>query len=505
MGAVAIGCTNDAPAPNASTPGGPAPLEPTAPLAPSPAATAPAAPSDPGDPAATPAPAFDPAVPPRWIAAAAGALPELNQVSLEQDMALAAEVLGPGGRLLFGAGPDSPTVQILGPSRSPDPVAVALGDLFSPRAGRDLRYRKTRLVHAEAATASTLLAALDHALAGSDEPLLLYLGGHGNIGAQPRHNTVSLWAQSALSVADLASRLDRSARPLRLVVTTCFSGGFAELVFRDADQTRGASPHERCGLFAAPWDLEATGCDPNPDRAAQQGYGLLLLEALRGHDRHGTPLPLAQLDLDADGTISLLEAHTRVRIASTSADVPTSTAERWLRHAAPDEGPERAVSLPEEDAVVRALARRLRLTGREAEAYLELQRIEDDIEATGRALDEAQRAEELTYRRAAAELLARWPVLDDPWHPDQPRILRAHHDAIAAHLQRSKSYGAYGRAREHVGRLSQRSWELRERAAPYERLTRALDNRKLAARLRAKGGEDWATFERILGCERSVP
>lgn len=420
-------------------------------------------------------------------------------------MALAAEVLGPGGRLLFGAGPDSPTVQILGPPRAVDPVLAALGDLFSPRGDRDVRYRPTRLAHAEPATAPGVLAALDHALAGGPEPLLVYLGGHGNIGAEPRLNTVSLWAQSALSVVDLAARLDRSPRPVRMVVTTCFSGGFAELVFRGADPAMGPSPHPRCGLFAAPWDLEATGCDPNPDRAAQQGYGLLLLEALRGRDRHGNPLPSGELDLDGDGRISLLEAHTRARIVSTTADVPTSTAERWLRHAAPAQGPGIAVELPEEDAVVRALARRLGLTGREAEAYLELQRVEDDLEAVGRALEQAQLAEDAAYRHATAELLARWPVLDDPWHPDQPGLVQEHRDAIATHLQRSKSYGDYRRARQHVDRLSQRSWELRERAAPYERLTRALDNRKLAARLRARGGEDWATFERIWSCERGAP
>ncbi|MCA9706099.1 MAG: hypothetical protein KDK70_09650, partial [Myxococcales bacterium] len=302
-----------------------------------------------------PLPPFDPATTPRWIAAAAGALPELNQVSLEQDMALVAEVLGPGGRLLFGAGPGSPTVQVLAPPTERDPVIALLGDLFAPRGSRDVRYRETRLSHAEPASADRVLAAVDHALAGGPEPLLLYLGGHGELGDEPRHNTVSLWAQSALTVADLAAHLDQSPRPVRLVVTTCFSGGFAELVFREANPALGESPTERCGLFAAPWDLEATGCDPNPDRAAQEGYGLHLLEALRGRDRHGEPLPADTLDLDGDGRISLLEAHTRARIASTSADVPTSTAERWLRHAAPEQGPQQEVALPEEDALIEAL------------------------------------------------------------------------------------------------------------------------------------------------------
>lgn len=450
-----------------------------------------------------PLPAFDPAIPPRWIAAASGPVPELNQVSLEQDMALAAEVLGPGGRVLFGAGPGTLTVQVLAPAPAPDPVAAALGELFDPR-GRDVDYRATRLATAEAATADAVVAALDHALAGGPEPLLVWLGGHGTMGEQPRDNTVSLWGQSELSVADLAARLDQSPRPVRLVVTTCFSGGFGDVVFRGADEALGASPDERCGLFAAPWDLEATGCDPNPDRAAQDGYALHVLEALRGRDREGKPLPLTVLDLDGDGRVSLLEAHTRARIASTSADVPTTTAERWLRHAAPQRGPQRAVALPEEDAVIAALAERLGLRGREAGAPLELQRIEDGLEAVLRRLDDAYAAEDAAHRSAAADLLARWPVLDDPWHPEHARTLARHRESIRAHVERTPSYAAWLAARAEVERLTTRSWELRQRAAPYERLSRALETKQLAERLRAQGGDGWATLERILACERGA-
>ncbi len=447
-------------------------------------------------------PTFDLTTTPLWIAAASGAVPELNQVSIEQDIALAAEVLGPGGRVLFGAGPGTPTVQVLAPAAAPDPVLQALGELFSPRGGRDLRYRPTTLNNAEPATAASLLDALDHAVASGRDPLVVYLAGHGNLGETPRDNTISLWAQSELTATDLAATFDRTSRPVRLVMTTCFSGGFAEIVFRGADQAQGPSPHERCGLFAAPWDLEATGCDPNPDRAAQDGYGLHFLNALRGRDRQGTPLPIGALDFDGDRHISLLEAHTRARIASTTADVPTSTTERWLRHAAPQRGPQLEVDLPEEAAVIEALAARLDLVGRESEAYLELQRLGDDLEALSRHLEQAQLTEDDAYRHATAELLARWPVLDDPWHPAQAELLRTERRSIVEHLETSERYAAYQTARREVDRLGQRLWDLRERSAPYERLTRALDNRRLAARLHARGGADWATFERILACER---
>ncbi len=39
---------------------------------------------------------------------------------------------------------------------------------------------------------------------------------------------------------------------------------------------------------------------------------------------------------------------------------------------------------------------------------------------------------------------------------------------------------------------------------PYERLSRALETKQLAGRLRAQGGDGWATLERILACERGA-
>jgi hypothetical protein len=120
----------------------------------------------------------------------------------------------------------------------------------------------------------------------------------------------------------------RGTRPVRVVLTSCFSGGFAELAFAGADAGKRELAAGRCGLFAATAEREASGCDPNPDRAAQEGYGLHFLQALQGRDRAGA---VAAIDLDGDGKVSLLEAHARARIASAGIDVPTSTSERWLR------------------------------------------------------------------------------------------------------------------------------------------------------------------------------
>jgi hypothetical protein len=441
----------------------------------------------------------------RWIVAAGGAVPELNQVQIEQDVGLVAEVLaafGPG-RVLFGAGAGSPSVQVLAPELERDAVLEALGDLFSPRGGRNARYRATTIPVDGEATARTVSAALEEGLAVEGAPLLVVLAGHGSRGETARDNTVDLWGQSSLSVGELGAMLERGRRGARVIATTCYAGGFAELAFAGADASAGEAAASRCGLFATTWDLEAAGCDPNPDRAAQEGYALHFFNALRGRDRDGRPVGRV-LDLDGDGTISLLEAHTRVRMVSEAADVPTTTSERWLRAVAPETGPSSPVALPEDDALIEALERRLQPGPGEASVFVRLQRLEDRIEAMMRALEDAQAHEDATYRAAAASVLARWPVLDDPWHPDFVTTLTRDRASIAEHLETDEALITWRKARDHVDRRTHDVAELRRRAAWFERLARAHETRALAGRLHAVGGSAWEAYLELLACERTV-
>ena len=443
----------------------------------------------------------------RWIAAGGGSAPELNQVSLEQDLALAREVLGEGGRLFFAGGPGSDGVQVLDAAPRGDPLMLTLGRLFSPRGGRDSHYRKTTLPAHGPATANATLDALEAALKAGTEPLLVYLGGHGEQGERPRDALVRLWGQWPLGVVDLAAVLDKGPahRPVRVVSTACFSGGFAELVFREADEARGAATSLHCGLFAAPWDAEASGCDPDPDRRAQEGYGLHFLNALGGKDRDGRALPKGDLDLDGDGRISLLEAHTRVRIASAAADVPTTTSERWLRFAAPKDGAEAELPLPEEDAVIRALGAGLGLAGHEEDARAQAAAAREAIASALDDLEEAHEHEDDAFYDVSARLLARWPVLDDPWHPDFGPMMARDRAAIEAALRDWPELTTWEDATRNVDRLDAFVQHLRVRAAPVERLVRALDTRQLARRLKSQGGDAWTHFARLLACERTIP
>lgn len=442
----------------------------------------------------------------RWIAAAGGQLPELNQVSLEQDLALAAKTFGGPGTVLFAAGQDAPVVQVLADHPPPLDVAGQLADLFAPRGGRDATYRAPEIDVDGPATAASVTAAIETALREPGSPLLLYFGGHGHRGPTDAGNAVGLWGQTELNALDLAALLRDTPRPVQLVATTCFSGGLAELAFADANPDAGPFPGEVCGLFAAPHDLEASGCDPNPDRAAQEGFGLHFLRALSRTAKDGSDVAADAIDFDGDGHVGLREAHAYVRIHSAAFDVPTSTSERWLEAFDPGPGTATAsVELPEEDAVVAGLSEQLRLGDHPQRARQTLADLEAKIERRGEALALAQQGEDRAYRAAAADVLARWPVLDDPWHPQFADTLSRNIDAIREHFASAESYAAYRAALGEVDRISGEIFDLRAKAAPYERLTRALEYRLRAARLAALGGPQWDRFELLRRCELRAP
>jgi hypothetical protein len=439
-----------------------------------------------------------------WIAVGGGSDPVSNEVSLEQDIELARRVFGKDGVVLFAGGRDAVDVRVDRPGPAGDDLLAALGEIFDPRDGRSAGYRRTVLKPHGPATSDAVATAISKALGNDREPLLIYLATHGDRGDTDRNNLIRLWGGFPFTVADLAKLLDAAAAPrrVRLVVTACYSGGFAELAFAEADVAKGAAVSDRCGLFATTADEMASGCDPNPDRRVQQGYGRYFLHALRGEDETGKRLPMDEIDFDGDGRVSLLEAHTRVRIVLTSLDIPTSTSERWLRASGPREGPESDVSLVEEDAVVARLGARLFVADEDAARG----RLEAAEKALG-AADEELKHVESEYDAKASELqtalLERWPVLDDPWHPDFRKTLRQHRLQVERFLDQSPLASQYWRLQRELDDRGEPYDELKLKTAMLRRLVRAYETRSLARRLRAAGGEAWERYERFLQCERS--
>ncbi len=466
------------------------------------------------------------AAPRRWLLVGGGATPAQTQRSMVADAREVAATLAGRGGLFVAAGHGARVVQTL--DRSPEgsdsavtAVRRALAELFAPASAERTRFTRLNLPGARPATLDRVRASLDRELqlAGAP-PLLLWVATHGEKAAHANAVKVPLWGGEAWTPAALAALHDGPGRTraLRVVMTSCFSGGFGELVFQGANAESGAAERDRCGLFAAPWDLESSGCDPDPDRRRHRGYARVFLAALRGRDLSGRRLPTSQVDFDGDGQISLLDAHTRVRVASQSYDVPTTTSERWLRSAFPPKAAElptpatalqdlatSADSPAEEWAVVRAMGARLRLESPLAQRTAAWKRYDGHVVDAERAQRATQTAEDQAYRAVSSGLLARWPALDDPWHPEFAATLATEASAVLQAMKQHPRWAAWRSARQAnaaAGRLLDKA--LRARAWA-ERLLRAGDTLVLAARLRQRGGPAWRRWLQLRRCERFVP
>jgi hypothetical protein len=442
---------------------------------------------------------------PRYLAIGGGATPESTEVSLEQNLELAQHVLSGPGSLLFAGGQGSISVRTLSAPPAADPLLVRLGDLFNPRQGRHSEYRATTL-EAEDASLDSVEAALLVALgrgAKETRPLLLFISAHGQQGDEPRDNSVVLWGGQSWSVARLAALHEQRPRPLLVVAASCYSGGFAELAFQGADAQLGPARAPRCGLFAGTWDRETSGCDPDPDRRSQEGYSLHVLQALRGRDRDGNALPLAALDLDGDKQVSLLEAHTRASVAAISIDVPTTTSERYLRQVQEKPVPPDYSFVPEQARVIEALGARLGLRS-EAQVNERWSKLDRQLSQLAARVDRAEDDVQVAYAALSGKLLARWPVLDDAYHPDFAATLERDHEPIARTLTTSAEARRYQHAQRALERVDLDYQRAEVDEAVLTRLKRAHETAGLATALRARGGASFAYYQKLLTCERSV-
>jgi hypothetical protein len=432
-----------------------------------------------------------------------GSLPENTEVSLEQDMLLALDVLPGDVAVHFAGGGSTPSVRELDPEHRPAELLVRLGELFLPRGGRGSRYRPARIA-TRPATQEEVEASLGRYLSQGSTLLTLFVAAHGERDDDPRESFIALWGEGELTVGRLTEVHDESARPLRVVSGTCFSGGFGEIVFAGADAARGPAKVLRCGLFASTEDREASGCDPNPNRRAQESYLIHLLQALGGRDRDGRPLPLSELDLDGDGQVGLLEAHTRARTHAESIDVPTTTSERLLRSLVRDGGPPARALLPEDAKVVDVLSRALELPT-EASARARLRALEAELDVLDERLEAAEVELERAHGKLRVSLLSRWPTLNDPYHPLFARTLERDHGAIAQSIDAWRREARLETIQQGLDVLEVEYNRHLTAEARVLRLVRAHENLALAGGLPRLSGSARAAYSKVLDCERAPP
>lgn len=185
---------------------------------------------------------------------------------------------------------------------------------------------------------------LSESLAGGDR-LLVYVTAHGGPAEtgeyygdgppedeNPFNTTLALWGGETVDAAEFSRWLDRfhSDVELTLVMTQCYSGGFANVLFHNADRRQGLNPRPRCGFFAQRHDRVAAGCTAEIDESGYEEYSSSFWAALGGVDRRNKPLASAA-DYDGDGRITFNEAHAYTVLHSQTLDIPLRSSDVVLR------------------------------------------------------------------------------------------------------------------------------------------------------------------------------
>ncbi len=217
------------------------------------------------------------------------------------------------------------------------------------------------------------------------DTLLFYVTDHGTKDREdPTNNKITLWGNGeSLSVRELRpmlARLDPGVCVV-LLMSQCFSGGFAHLARRD-EQLDALPDGAFCGYFSSTDDRPAYGCYPENLGADNVGHSVRFIEALAAH-----------------GSFPAAHAHTLVH--DLTPDVPLRTSDVQL---------------------ARLLERAAQARGETLEAYAdsllrEAWRDPERWEAQIRLLDRMGQSLGFASPRSLAEVdarLARLPEVADP-------------------------------------------------------------------------------------------
>ncbi len=444
-----------------------------------------------------------------------GYAPAHSQLSLEKNVLFvqqvfrAWEVPTADQDILFGCG-DAPNrdVQINQMAEIPR-VNLLLSQISNRDESMDYGYRHHAIPHvAAAATRQALNGWIDGVgqRLGEGDRLFIYFTGHGGSGNPARNTTMMLWGDDALPVRDFTRMLDRLSPKVQvvLVMVQCHSGGFADVIFNDAQSASAASalsPANRCGFFATVPERSAAGCTSDISDEDYHEYSTYFWAALYGKTRTGASV--ASADYNGDGRVSLAEAHAYVQLHSDTIDVPVSTSATFLRAFSKSKGDDlltpdstfdqiEAAANASQKAVLDGLSEQLGLWGRERTKMARVQsdKLERDRQSANQQSDRANGESKSLRGGIRAAVLERWPELSNPWNPRAADVLKADGAQIVRLIENHPSYARWRQTIERSDSFSDRAMTLERKWAKCQRFLRAVDDVALAANLPKVGSEE---------------
>jgi hypothetical protein len=439
-----------------------------------------------------------------------GSSPSNNQVSLEKNVLFFQRFLadrGMGGlphEILFADGAaGSRDLQYVDPAYEVPRVNHLLAEVFHYENGLDLQYRAHVIPGLSGpSTRASINRWFD--TIGSKLPegdrLFIYYTGHGARGAQGRNTTLAIWNENDMPVKEFVKLLDRLPPKVSvvLVMVQCYGGGFADVIFNNADPMLGLSPRSRCGFFATLPNRVAAGCTADADEDNYHEYSTYFWSALYGRTRKGETV--APPDFNEDGRVSLAEAHAYALITSDTIDVSMKTSDTFLRQFSttsggqdhenwltPDSPFDRLLGAadPPEGAELKGLSERLNLDG--AARTRTVRSTSDALRRRRRGLEgERQKlvaARDQSCASLQSLLKRRWPELSNFLNPRVEKLLADEADPIVGAVESSPAYRDLKRQDERLDAIDRELDELERKQVKCQRFLRVVEHVALANNL----------------------
>lgn len=270
-----------------------------------------------------------------------GYSPSGNQISLESNVKYFQRIKdtiglkGYNTKTLFSDGADKGRdLQFYDPNFKLPPANLILAEIFGSTRGIFNQYRNNQLLADGSSSGKEIDQWINELNQTSNHSLnLIYFTGHGGKGDKktPHNTTAYLWDNQKLKVDELSKKINQLPHEQKtvLIMVQCYSGGFANIIFKEGDPQKGLHDQPRAGFFSTVQDRVAAGCTPDIREENYQEYSTRFWEALCGESRTGKKSKAP--DFNNDGKTSLLEAHSYVIINSNTIDIPVKTTDIFLR------------------------------------------------------------------------------------------------------------------------------------------------------------------------------
>ncbi len=458
-----------------------------------------------------------------------GYSPSGNQVSLEKNVQYFQRIMPILGlaeapqHILFADGKDPDRdLQVLDPKHfASDNVHLAAQILGSDR-GIDHLYRTNNVESvSNSCTTKSIDSYFDEAEKFPEQDrLLVYYTGHGGGSSDkkaPRNTDLRLWNGEKLKVNEFVKRLDKLPKtmPVVLVMVQCHSGGFADVIFKDGDEKKELSEHQRCGFFSTVPERVAAGCTPDINEENYQEYSTFFWAALSGQSRLGDTI--VKPDYNNDKVISFNEAHAYVTLTSDTIDIPIKTSDIFLRKFADLKDDDKAtLSVKSKyDDIIKAagsidkkvlngLSDTLKLS--DDDRMKEVRELEKSINEKKKKIDSEIKSldKDLASSRSAIarDIRSKWPELANPFHPLAQKLLQDEKGPLYMEISKHEKCAAYCELRDKREKLSTEKHDLARQEAKVQRFIRAFENVVLEQRLQESADADIKkSYEKLIELE----